>query len=353
MRSWHAPLATFQPKPGPISLRCGGIHRLLRKPSIALFLALSLLLVAACGGGDEETTAAAPASATEAVAVQGPLPWQQVGEPATKVLSANTFSTGSGQYVYLVGEIENISEETLGILTVKVMGYNRQGEIFETEEAQALLQQVAPGAKAPFSMAMVSGFIDLFGWEMLLVAAGTDPVRFGQLANRYASWIQQYFDALAAAAVPVVMIHDDIVWSSGPIFRPAWYRQYVFPNYKKYLAPLLESGKRVLFCSDGNFTEFIDDLVDVGVHGFVFEPLTDLTYLVSKYGQTHVIIGNVDTRALLLGPKAKIRAEVERCLTLGRHCPGYFLAVGNHIPPNTPVEHALYYNEVYEELSRR
>jgi hypothetical protein len=29
------------------------------------------------------------------------------------------------------------------------------------------------------------------------------------------------------------------------------------------------------------------------------------------------------------------------------------MAVGNHIPPNTPVENALYYNEVFQEMSRR
>jgi hypothetical protein len=29
------------------------------------------------------------------------------------------------------------------------------------------------------------------------------------------------------------------------------------------------------------------------------------------------------------------------------------MAVGNHIPPNTPVENALYYNEVFEELRGR
>lgn len=200
---------------------------------------------------------------------------------------------------------------------------------------------------------LISGFIGLFGWEMLLLAAGTDAVRFGALANRYASWIQQYFDALAKADVPVVMVHDDIVWSSGPIFRPAWYREYVFPNYKKFLAPLRDSGKKIMFCSDGNFTAFVDDIAAAGVHGFVFEPLTDLHYIVEKYGQTHVIIGNADTRVLLNGSKAQIRAEVERCIALGRGCPGYFMAVGNHIPANTPVENALYYNQVYEELCWR
>jgi len=40
-------------------------------------------------------------------------------------------------------------------------------------------------------------------------------------------------------------------------------------------------------------------------------------------------------------------------MAIGKGCAGFFMAVGNHIPPNTPVESALYYNEVYEELSRR
>ena len=66
-----------------------------------------------------------------------------------------------------------------------------------------------------------------------------------------------------------------------------------------------------------------------------------------------MIVGNADTRVLLTGTKEDIRAEVERCLSLGRDCPGYFMAVGNHIPPNTPVESALYYNQVYEELRER
>lgn len=200
---------------------------------------------------------------------------------------------------------------------------------------------------------LVSGFIGLFGWDMLLLAAGTDWRRFGHVANRYTAWIGEYFAALAASNVPVVMVHDDMVWTSGAIFRPSWYREYIFPNYKKLLSPLRDSGKRIMFTSDGDYTAFIDDIAAAGVHGFVLEPLTDMAYMVEKYGKTHVIIGNAETRILLSGSKAEIRAEVERCINLGRDCPGYFMAVGNHIPANTPVESCLYYNEVYEELSRR
>ena len=200
---------------------------------------------------------------------------------------------------------------------------------------------------------MISGLLEIFGWDMLLLAAGTDPRRFGQLANRYARWIQQYFDALAETDIPVVMVHDDIVWTSGPFIHPDWYREFVFPNYQKYLAPLRESGKKIMFTSDGNYTEFIDDIAAAGVHGFVLEPTTDLAYLTENYGQTHVIIGNVETRTLLYGSRDEITAEVERCMKFGKKCPGFFLAVGNHIPPNTPVENALYYDSVYWEMCQR
>lgn len=199
----------------------------------------------------------------------------------------------------------------------------------------------------------ISGLIDLFGWEMLLLAAGTDPEGMGQVTNRYATWVQQYFDALAASNVPVVMVHDDIVWTAGAFIAPAWYRQYVFPNLKKLIRPLRDAGKIVLFTSDGTYTQFIDDIAGCGVNGFVMEPTTDMQAIAEKYGKTHVFIGNADTRALMTGSKADIRAEVERCMRIGKRCPGFFMCVGNHIPPNTPVESALYYNQVYTELSRR
>jgi hypothetical protein len=199
----------------------------------------------------------------------------------------------------------------------------------------------------------MSGLIEIFGWDILLSAAGIEPDGFGEVTNRYASWIQQYFDALAESNVPVVMVHDDIVWTSGAFMHPDWYRKYIFPNYKKFFTPLLESGKKIIYTSDGNYTRFIDDVAACGVHGFVMEPTTDMKYIAEKYGKSHVFIGNADTRILLSGTKEQIREEVQRCMDIGKKCPGFFMAVGNHIPPNTPVENAIYYSEVYQELSRR
>lgn len=198
-----------------------------------------------------------------------------------------------------------------------------------------------------------SGLIELFGWEMLLLAAGTDADGFGKVAEDYGKFIMQYFEVLSVCDSPVIMIHDDLCWTSGPVVAPEWYRRYVFPFFKKATALLRDCGKKVLFTSDGDYSVFIDDLAKCGMQGFVLEPTTDMRSMAEKYGKTHVIVGNADTRVLLSGSKDDIEREVKRCIDIGKNCPGYFLAVGNHIPPNTPVENALYYDEMYRKYAKR
>lgn len=200
---------------------------------------------------------------------------------------------------------------------------------------------------------MISGLLEIFGWDMLLYGMGEDADGFGQVANRYADWILQYFKALAASKSEVVMIHDDIVWTSGAFTNPEWYRKYVFPNFEKLFEPLHKAGKKILYTADGTYTEFIDDIAACGINGFVMEPTTDMEYIAKNYGKTHAFVGNADCRILTFGTKEEIRKEVERCIRIGKDCPGFIMAVGNHIPSNVPVENALYYNQCYEEMAYR
>jgi hypothetical protein len=199
----------------------------------------------------------------------------------------------------------------------------------------------------------ISGLIDLLGWDMLLYAAGVDPDVFGEFTTRYTEWIGQYYKALAMADVPIAMVHDDLVWTAGPFIHPDWYRKYVFPNIRKNILPLKDSGKKIMFTSDGNFDMFVDDIASCGVDGFILEPITDMAAIAGKYGQTHVIIGNADTRIVMFGSKEEIHDEVKRCMDIGRPCPGFFMAIGNHISPNSSIENLLYYNECYEKMCIR
>ena len=229
--------------------------------------------------------------------------------------------------------------------------HRRQVERYQSWYHQARRRDcVVPGG---LYRSVVSFAIAAFGWENLLAAAGEDSERFGAVLNRWGDLLMGYVRAWAATDIEVFITHDDIVWTSGAIFRPEFYRTYVFPNYKRYWDCLKDANKKVLFCSDGNYTEFIDDVAAAGADGFVFEPTSDLNYLVRHYGRTHAIIGNADCRVLTFGTAEDITREVRRCMDVGRHCAGYFFAVGNHIPPNVPVENADACIDAYLRMRRR
>jgi len=197
-----------------------------------------------------------------------------------------------------------------------------------------------------------SGLIEILGWENLLLALAY-PQDFQRLLDGYVEWVEQFFRAYARTSIPVLMCHDDICWTRGPVVSPDWYRSATFRCWRRLLAPWKEAGKKVIFTSDGDYTLFFDDLVRCGCDSLVMEPLTDMAAFARDYGRTHGFVGNADTRVLLLGDRDDIRREVERCLDIGRRCPGFVMAVGNHIPPNTPVDNALWYDECYRELSAR
>ena len=211
--------------------------------------------------------------------------------------------------------------------------------------------QFIPGG---YYKSIVSGAIECFGWEMLLLAQATDPKQFGEevlegifqvsLAN-YKAWAETDIEAF--------ICHDDMVWTEGAIFKPDFYREYIFPRYKQLWSVLREKGKKVIYCSDANYTQFIDDIAVAGADGFIMEPMTSLEYICEKYGQTHVMVGNADTRILTWGTKDQIEAEVVRCMKASKDCPGFIMAVGNHIPSNVPIDNAKFYFDTVDRLGRR
>lgn len=200
--------------------------------------------------------------------------------------------------------------------------------------------QVFPGG---YYKTIVSGAIQAFGWEMLLTAAA-DQRRFDRVLESFFRLSLHHYQAWARTSIRVFICHDDMVWSQGPFMHPDFYRRAIFPRYAKLWEVLHEAGKIVLYCSDGTWTEFVDDIAAAGADGFIFEPTTSLEYVVERYGRTHVIVGSkVDCRTLTFGTREQIRQEIEETLRLAKKCPGFVFAVGNHIPSNVPVENALFY----------
>ena len=285
------------------------------------------------------------------VSNDGPVGWSERGR-VTDMGHAEFLENGSDRRDTVTCPFRDV-EEVLSFDAVEEYGLPDMDELVAYYESSYQNGQKAnPGQVHPggYYKTIVSGGIAAFGWDMFLEAAA-DQKRFEKVLDSIFQVSLHYFTAQSRTSIPVFLCHDDMVWTQGAFMHPDFYRSVIFPRYAKLWKVLHEAGKTVLFCSDGDFTEFVDDIAAAGADGFIFEPLTSLDYVVERYGQTHAIIGSkLDCRTLTFGTPEQIKHEIDETLKLAKNCPGFFFAVGNHIPSNVPVDNGLYF---FEYLSER
>ncbi len=185
---------------------------------------------------------------------------------------------------------------------------------------------------------IVSGAIQAFGWDMLLLAA-SEPRKMEKVFDSLFLRTLFHMECWAETSAEVIIQHDDFVWTAGAFMHPDIYRSMIIPRYAELWKPLHAAGKTVLFCSDGNFMEFAQDIQAAGADGLIFEPCNDFEFMVDRFGSDMVLIGSaVDCRDMSFGSWETVRAGLDRTFELGKRCRGLVLAVGNHLPANIPDE---------------
>jgi hypothetical protein len=184
---------------------------------------------------------------------------------------------------------------------------------------------------------IVSGALEAFGWDMLLLAA-SDSGKMEKVFDSFFRLTLHHMRAWAKTSVPVIIQHDDFVWTAGPFVHPDFYRQVIIPRYAELWKPLHAAGKKVLFCSDGDFREFAGDVVAAGANGLIFEPVNDFGWMAERFGQTTCLVGSfVDCRDLTFGNWDKVQADIDRTFECLRNCRGAIVVTGNHLAPNIPT----------------
>lgn len=230
-----------------------------------------------------------------------------------------------------VWEFDPIGEYGLPNFEEQVRAYQK----YVDDSRRSYPDQLVTGG---YYKTIVSGAIQAFGWEMLLMAA-SDRRRIERVFDRFFLFTLFHMEAWARTNVEVIIQHDDFVWASGPFMHPEIYRNVIIPRYAELWKPLHSSGKKVLFCSDGNFMDFAEDIVEAGADGLIFEPCNDFGFMAERFGDSVVLVGSfVDCRDMALGKWEKVKRDIDRSLEVARECKGAILAVGNHLPPDIPEE---------------
>jgi hypothetical protein len=285
----------------------------------------------------------------------GPVPWSKRGR-VTDMGHASYVEDGSDQRAASSSPFLS-SADVLEFDAVAEYGLYPADELIAfyegayQEERRKNPEQIVTGG---YYNTIVSGAIEIFGWQRLLEAAGDDRDRFGdKVLGSIFEQTMHHARAWSQTSIEYYMCHDDMVWTSGMFIRPEFYRTYIFPRYKELWKMLHDAGKKVLYTADGLYDFFMDDIVDAGADGLVFEPVNDLEMIVNKYGQTHSLFGGVDCRTLTFKSIPEIEDEVRQKAALALKCPGFFFGCGNHFPSNIPLENGLAYFGFLDKYGQR
>jgi uroporphyrinogen decarboxylase len=145
--------------------------------------------------------------------------------------------------------------------------------------------------------------------------------------------------ALIAKGVSTIELVDDVAYAKGLFIRPDIFRRLWMKRMQRIIEPIHGSNTPVFFHSDGDATQFIDMVLDLGFLGLnPIEPqCNDIVALKKQYGKRITLMGNLEIGGVLAsGTRDEVRRDMRRLLE--QMMPGYgYVAMSSNSLANCVV----------------
>ena len=178
----------------------------------------------------------------------------------------------------------------------------------------------------PFTMAYMA-----MGFARFFVALHEKPTFVRKLLEARTRWCIAMCQKAASLGVDLIVLGDDAGHHGGPMISPEMWREFVLPCHHRIVEEL---DIPVIWHSDGAIESLLPMAIEAGfkgVHGL--EPVAgiDLGKLKRTFGDTLVLVGNVDVAVLCGSDLNEVRNEVTRCIEQGASGGGYMMSSCNSI----------------------
>jgi len=149
-----------------------------------------------------------------------------------------------------------------------------------------------------------------------------------------------------------VLFDGDCAYKTGLMVRPEIFRKLVYEKTEKTVSLLRELNIPYTFHTDGKLDDVIPILIELGfsaVHGCE-KQANDLKYLVDRFGDDIVLVGNMDVVFLSKATPEEIEKETIKMLETGSK-KGKFIAACNTSPQDyIPEENYLKFVETIKKF---
>ncbi len=183
----------------------------------------------------------------------------------------------------------------------------------------------------------------LIGLNEAFINMAGNPMLLEELVSKIADYKIAVARKIISLGFKSGHISDDLATQTGPFFSIETFRKIFRPHYKRIFEVFKNAGSFMWMHSCGDITEFLPDLIDVGLD--VLEPVQpcmNLDLLKKEYGKDLVFFGGIDTQELLPygSPEDVKEMAVETIRTLGKGG-GYIIAPSQEIMNDVPLENIV------------
>jgi methylmalonyl-CoA mutase cobalamin-binding domain/chain len=201
----------------------------------------------------------------------------------------------------------------------------------------------ASGTRIGLGMAFAAFFQTLYefliGLEDAMKMVYEDRDLMEELLDISADWCGKLCAAAVNNGADFVWVGDDVAFKTGLFLPPEIMREMWLPRLARIIAPAKRAGKPVMFHSDGNVTDLVPMLLEVGID--CVQPMdpygVDYREMKRKFGSRVCLAGNIDIEfPLAHGTPADVEKDVKEHLEAlmpgGGYICGSSHSIVNYIP---------------------
>ena len=181
------------------------------------------------------------------------------------------------------------------------------------------------------------------GTENLLLAIAEDPEWVRDMVE---ATERLAFDALEyclghGLEYDIAYITEDMGFSNGPFFSPAFYREIIFPSHKRWCDYLHSRGMKAMLHSCGDVRELLPQFAEAGFD--ILNPLEvkagmDIYRIKKDYGEQFTLWGGIDVKTISFGDLGTLHDEIRDKVNFAKQGGGYVFGSDHSIPDNVPFD---------------
>jgi uroporphyrinogen decarboxylase len=152
-----------------------------------------------------------------------------------------------------------------------------------------------------------------------------DPGLVEEMLTASSDYFAKYVREAMKLGFDVFMSGDDVAYKGGLMINPEHFKKLYKPHAEKIYEPVLNAGIPIIFDCDGNPTEIIDMIIELGCSALFPIDANGLDYreVKKKYGKKLSLYGAIDTDPLLRYSSDEVEKYVKEVVEVMKADGGY------------------------------